>query len=64
MKKESNKKTVAKLFEKRTGVQYQNHIQAMSVQKQLDRRLDVSNPIRTEIVYKWTEDELAEMGHS
>ena len=34
--KKSNKEIVSENFEKRTGVKYQNWIQAMSVQKKLE----------------------------
>ena len=35
-KKKSNKKNVSELFKKRTGVTYQNWIQAMGVQKKIE----------------------------
>jgi len=35
-KKKSNKKIVSELFKKRTGVTYQNWIQAMGVQKKIE----------------------------
>ena len=35
-KKKSNRETVAKAFEKRTGVKYENWIQAMAVQRKVE----------------------------
>ena len=35
-KKKSNKENVSELFKKRTGVTYQNWIQAMGVQKKIE----------------------------
>ena len=36
MKKKTNRETVAAAFEKRTGVKYENWIQAMSIQHKLE----------------------------
>ena len=35
-KKKSNRETVAEAFEKRTGVKYENWIQAMAIQRKLE----------------------------
>ena len=35
-KKKSNRETVAKAFEKRTGVKYENWIQAMAIQRKVE----------------------------
>ena len=35
-KKKSNRETVAEAFEKRTGVKYENWIQAMAVQRKVE----------------------------
>tara|TARA_B100001939_G_scaffold243372_1_gene210821 strand:+ start:1390 stop:1590 length:201 start_codon:yes stop_codon:yes gene_type:complete len=44
-----NKKTVAELFEKRTGVKYENHIQAQAVQKKIEKEyLEIVVPYATE----------------
>ena len=48
-KKKSNRDIVAENFKKRTGVTYQNWIQAMSVQKGIeDRRFEIHVPYATE----------------
>ena len=36
MKMKTNRETVAKAFEKRTGVKYENWIQAMAVQRKVE----------------------------
>ena len=35
-KKKSNRETVAEAFEKRTGVKYENWIQAMAIQRKVE----------------------------
>ena len=35
-KKKSNRETVAEAFEKRTGVKYENWIQAMTIQRKVE----------------------------
>ena len=36
MKMKTNRETVAKAFEKRTGVKYENWIQAMAIQRKVE----------------------------
>jgi len=61
-KKKQNKKTTQKLFEERTGVKYQNWLQAWGVTEKLKRKelVKVVVPYATETttqsyeVIKWT----------